>query len=153
VFCQNCHRRDVYGDFGFNPTPKTGPVAGSVYTFSRQSHPADSSNGASIAYRTKWGIFCMNCHGGARQGGIHGENLGVGNGGNTALSYSGKRLLGGSSWYAVTRGSSTTAGQCWTKSSTDAVDSCGHVHTGTNFQSGPANYDYESSQGNGGTVR
>jgi hypothetical protein len=153
TFCQNCHRRDVYGDFAFNPTPKTGPVAGSVYTFSRQSHPADSSNGASIVYRTKWGIFCMNCHGGARQGGIHGENLGVGNGGTTALSYSGKRLLGGSSWYAVTRGSTATAGQCWTKGSTDAVDSCGHVHNGVNFQSGTTNYDYESTQGSSPVVR
>jgi predicted CxxxxCH...CXXCH cytochrome family protein len=145
LFCLNCHRGDVYGDFNFGPTPRT-QVAGAVYKFSRQSHPADSNNGSSVGYRTRWGIMCMNCHGGARQGGIHGENLGIGNGGTTALSYSGKRLLGGASWYAVTRGSPATAGQCWTKGNTDAVDGCGHAHPGVAFESGVANYDYESTQ-------
>jgi hypothetical protein len=150
--CVNCHRRDVYGDFTFFPTPGT-PVAGATYTFSRQNHPPDSGAADSLNYRSRWGIACMNCHGGARQGGIHGENLGVGNNGTTALSHSGKRLLAGSSWFAVTRSSATTAGQCWTKAGTDAVDSCGHSHSGVSFQSGAANYDYESTAGSSPVVR
>jgi hypothetical protein len=148
ILCLNCHRRDVYGDFGFVPTPSTA-VAGAIYKFSRQDHPADKSNGSSASYRTNWGITCMNCHAGARQGGIHGLNLGRGNGQAATISYSGRRLLAGSSWYAVTRSSASTAGQCWTKSNTDAVDTCGHTHSGVNFQSGAANYDYESTQGGG----
>lgn len=146
--CLNCHRKDVYGDYTVLATPGT-VVAGMVYTFSRQNHPADKDNGSSVDYRTRWGIMCMNCHGGARQGGIHGQNLGIGNGGATAASYSGRRLLAGSSWFAVTRSSTATAGQCWTKGTADAVDSCGHSHSGVAFQSGTANYDYESTQGGG----
>jgi hypothetical protein len=144
VFCINCHRRDVYGDYGYNASSSSATQA----KFSRQTHPADSANASSLTYRTRWGIICMNCHGGARQGGIHGENLGQGKGG-VGGSYSGKRLLGGASWYAVTRGSPTVAGQCWTKGNTDAVDGCGHAHSGVNFQSGVANYDYESTQTSG----
>jgi hypothetical protein len=92
----------------------------------------------------------MNCHGGARQGAIHGLNLGKGSNG-TGGSYSGRRLLAGSSWFAVTRSSATTAGTCWTKGATDAVDNCGHSHSGVAFQSGPANYDYESTAAPGTT--
>jgi hypothetical protein len=148
--CINCHRRDVYGDYGLVVTPRS-PVAGAVYTFSRQNHPADKDNGSSASYRTMWGIMCFNCHGGARQGGIHGLNLGIGNNGTTAASYSGRRLLAGSSWYAVTRSSTTTAGTCFTKGATDAVDNCGHAHGGVAFQSGTANYDYESTASPGTT--
>jgi hypothetical protein len=147
--CINCHRRDVYGDYTYLPTPKT-PVANAIYTFSRQNHPPDNANGSSASYRTRWGIECMNCHGGARQGAIHGLNLGKGSNG-TGGSYSGRRLLAGSSWFAVTRSSATTAGTCWTKGATDAVDNCGHSHSGVAFQSGPANYDYESTAAPGTT--
>jgi hypothetical protein len=148
--CINCHRRDVYGDYTYVPTPRTA-VAGAIYKFARQDHPADKNNGSSASYRTRWGIECMNCHGGARQGAIHGLNLGRGNGQTATISYSGRRLLAGSSWYAVARSSTTTAGLCWTKSNTDAVDNCGHAHTGQGFESGTANYDYESTQSPGTT--
>jgi hypothetical protein len=149
LLCINCHRRDVYGDLGLVVTPRTA-VAGAVYKFSRQDHPADKNNGSSASYRTRWGLMCLNCHGGARQGAIHGVNLGKGNGG-TAGSYSGKRLLAGSSWYAVTRSSTTTIGSCWTKGTADAVDNCGHTHTALDFESGTANYDYESTASPGTT--
>jgi len=136
--CLNCHRRNVYGDQAFFPTITAAPG-----NYARQGHPADSGNHSSLEDRNKWGIVCMNCHGGARIGQIHGSNLGKG-GGGVGASYSGRRLLAGSTWYAVTRSSTTAAGSCWTKGSTDAVDNCAHTHAGDSFQSGVANYNYES---------
>jgi hypothetical protein len=137
--CLNCHRRDVYGDFNYwNHTYKLYP---------RQEHPIDKGKNHSFKKRPKWGIVCMNCHGGARIGGIHGLNMGKGNNGS-AGSYSGKRLLAGSSWYAVTRSSTSQAGSCWTKGSTDAVDNCAHTHSNDQFLSGnngKANYDYDTN--------
>ncbi len=140
--CSNCHRMDVYGSFSNNaPANKT---------YSRQSHPVDSSNIYSLSTFPRWGIGCMNCHGGARAGGIHGENLGMGGGAASGVSYAGRRLLGGANWYEVTRGSTQTAGSCWTNKTTDAVNNCNHATAGVAFQSGVANYDYQSTQ-TGGT--
>lgn len=137
--CLNCHRRDVYGDYTYSSPTSAG--------YARQSHPIDAGKNHSLEYRTNWGIPCMNCHGGARIGQIHGSNLGRGFNG-AGGSYSGRRLLAGSSWYAVTRSSTTTAGACWTKGATDAVDNCGHTHGGIDFLSGTngmANYNYETA--------
>lgn len=135
LFCLNCHRRDVYGDYNYTSPASPG--------YSRQSHPVDSGS-HSLTAKNKWGIVCMNCHGGARTGGIHGENLGKGFNGSGG-SYSGKRLLGGSTWYAVTRSTTASAGSCWTKGSVDAVDNCAHSHNGVSFTSGAANYDYDTN--------
>ena len=151
--CVNCHRRDVYGDLDH-----TAPA---YYAYARQEHPIDMGKNHSLesGYVSKWGIPCMNCHGGARIGGIHGSNLGKGAGGSGG-SYSGKRLLNGSNWYAVTRSTTAAAGQCWTKGSADAVDNCAHSHGGVDFLSGDsdrigsgggvstagqATYDYDSN--------
>lgn len=138
--CLNCHRRDVYGDYNV-----TAPA---LNLYPRQEHPVDKGKNHSLQYRSNWGIPCMNCHGGARIGQIHGSNLGIGNGGATAASYSGRRLLAGSSWYAVTRSGTAAGGACWTKGATDSVDNCGHTHSGVGFLSGAtagrATYDYES---------
>ena len=135
--CLNCHRRDVYGDYAF--------AAPTSANYGRQTHPADAGRDHSLQDRSAWGIACMNCHGGARIGQIHGSNLGKGNGGVTALSYSGRRLLAGSSWYAVTRGSTTVAGKCWTKGGADEVNTCGRAHDAAPFESGVANYNYDSA--------
>ena len=138
-FCLNCHRRDVYGDYNYWGQPYSN--------YPRQEHPIDKGKNHSFKKRPKWGIVCMNCHGGARIGGIHGLNLGKGDNGN-AGSYSGKRLLAGSSWYAVTRSSTTQPGSCWTKANTDAVDNCAHDHRNVQFLSGnggKAYYDYDTN--------
>lgn len=130
-FCINCHRKDVYGDYG---------VAGANPTWSRQAHPIDSSGTArSLGKKTRWGSVCMNCHAGARAGAIHGLNLGKG---GAAGSYSGKRLLAGAVWYGVTRSTTTTAGTCYVKSATtDAVSNCGNSSNGT----------FQGTGGTGGT--
>jgi len=134
LFCINCHRRDVYGDDGF-----TSP--GSA-TFARQTHPVD--NGQAHSTKPKWGIICLNCHGGARIGTIHGTSLGRGANG-VAGSYSGKRLLAGAAWYGVTRGTTTVTGACWTKAAADSVNNCARAHTNQTFSSGNANYNYDSN--------
>lgn len=139
-FCQNCHRRDVYGD----PTLTAPPNA----FFSRQPHPVDRSTANALTALTTWGISCMNCHGGARIGGIHGSNLGKGKGGVAGSNYSGRRLLNGATWAAVKRSTTTTAGACWTKGTTDAVTNCSQSHSNTGFggaNSGKATYDFDST--------
>jgi len=136
--CINCHRRDCYGDYQFEPATSGSGL------YPRQQHTPDNGNKSSTTVKPKWGIICMNCHGGARVGGIHGQNFGQGAGGS-AGSYSGKRLLAGAVWYGVTRSTTTTAGQCWTKGGTDDVSNCGHSHSGTGFQSGVAKYDYDTN--------
>lgn len=138
--CLNCHRRDVYGDYNY-----TAPT---YNLYPRQEHPIDKSKNHSLTIRSGWGIVCMNCHGGARIGQIHGSNLGRGIAG-TGGSNSGKRLLAGASWVAVTRSGTAASGTCWTKGSTDTVDNCGHSHAGVGFLSGAtagrATYDYDSA--------
>jgi len=140
--CLNCHRRDAYGDLNLYPSITVAPA-----TYPRQGHPPDSGDKTSLSDNNKWGIPCMNCHGGARIGQIHGSNLGLGRlaGAAAGASYSGRRLLAGSTWYSVTRSSTTVAGKCWTKNSTDSVDNCAHRHQGDTFESGFARYDYESA--------
>ncbi len=133
--CINCHWRDVYGDQSF-----TGPAHAS---YSRQTHPVDRAGGdATKGTYNSWGIGCMNCHGGARVGEIHGSNLGRGGGLGTP-SYSGKRLLAGANWYGLKRSVGATAGQCWVKGSADTVTSCKQGHTGSGFGTGGANYYYD----------
>jgi hypothetical protein len=132
--CLNCHRRDVYGDFDYSTPPQT--------LYSRQPHPPIEFSWANA--KPKWGIICMNCHGGARMGGIHGQNLGNG-GASAGASYSGRNLLGGSWLYSVTRSSTLSVGQHWNKGSADAVNNIAHSHAGNNFagaNSGYATYDY-----------
>ena len=137
VLCLNCHRRDVYGDNAIVPAT-TGPGL-----YSRQQHPPDSSDQSSMSKLPTWGIACMNCHGGAAVGAIHGSNLGLASGKTTSTGYSGKRLLAGAAWYGVLRSSTAAGGKCWAGADS-AVNQCSHTHSGTSFQSGAAKYDYES---------
>lgn len=142
VLCVNCHWREVYGDNNY-----ASPTSGN---WSRVPHPVDGRGDmyvtAFAGNGSKWGIACMTCHGGARSGGIHGENVGVGNNGGTGTpaSQSGKRMLAGSSWYAVTRPTTTSgSGHCWTKAAADSVDTCTHNHKDQTqgFQTATYNYD------------
>ncbi len=134
--CLNCHRSDVYGQSGtYNPTN------GSL---SRQTHvPDGASQGINPSY-TPWGIGCMNCHGGARVGEIHGSNLGAG-GGVAGAGLSGIRLLSGASWAAVKRSVGTTPGQCFTKTGGDNVNTCTAGHASKNFATA-TNYYYDEGR-------
>jgi len=147
-FCLNCHRRDVYGDYGLS----LSGVLNSLY--GRQPHPCDTASGQALGTRSKWGIVCMNCHGGARAGTIHGTNLGYGkgsasSGGLVGGSYSGKRLLAGAYWIAVTRSTVAQKGTCWLKGAQDSVSNCSN-RTGDGVPAGwntTAQYDWDAGPG------
>ncbi len=121
VFCYNCHRRDVYGDANYTSPPNQN--------LSRFDHPYKSQHTSLSLMRAgsnPWGIWCLNCHGGDVEGGIHGTNRGVGQAGQTPM---GKRFLNGyfiKGWTAP--GDGTTKGRCW--------PAC---HRGKSFT---PNYDY-----------
>lgn len=105
----------------------------------------------------------MTCHGGARNGAIHGEKVGHGGGMQqfnptlyNSSSYSGKRMLAGSMLSGVARPSTKTGGACLVKWiwGPDAVDmNTGYLETGAeavhsevnNPDMGLANYDYDSA--------
>ncbi|MFC1943496.1 cytochrome c3 family protein, partial [Chloroflexota bacterium] len=127
IVCYKCHRSDVYG---------TSPSSPSL---SRASHPINSqhTDGADNV----WGIFCLNCHGGATAGGIHGTHAGVGSGGTAPL---GEHFMNGAAMTGFTAGTggSGNSGRCWTKSGTDSVNSCTKGHNGTTGSAFTPNYNY-----------
>jgi predicted CxxxxCH...CXXCH cytochrome family protein len=156
-FCLNCHRADVYGLVtpagvadGYScseivPTQRVTPIA--YANLSRVNHPVDNkahSNAVNQGALTRFGIACMQCHGGGSIGAIHGTNdTDPGPGG----SYRAKRLLVGATWIGVTRATTNAVSgtvKCWTKNAVDAVNTCtvGHANTGGNA----ANYDYDSDR-------
>jgi hypothetical protein len=153
--CLNCHRADVYGmvSAGGSATGSSCSSGGTLTsgipyaTFSRVSHPVDGQNdsngvdaGANSSALTRFGIFCMLCHGGESLSTIHGTSAGVGVGGE---SYRGKRFLAGATWIGVTRATTTQGVSCWTKERGDAVSTCNKGHTGS-LRGNRANYDYDS---------
>lgn len=133
ILCYNCHRRDNYGDVGQsgNDAPQNlGRVRHDV-TQNENTYRADLVN--------KWGIVCMNCHGGDSLGGIHGSSRGLGRGGSNNM---GERFLNGATWNGVNRATTGSQVQCFTKSVTnDAVTNCdgdgGHTPSGRS-----ANYNW-----------
>jgi hypothetical protein len=127
VFCYNCHRREVYGDAGYSQTTENENL-------SRVDHPI---SGQHITTLPKNGIWCMNCHGGATLGGMHGTNMDAGTAGGTNLR--GERFLNGAAILGITRATTTNnSGKCWTKGSTDTVNNCTKGHSGQGFT---ANYN------------
>lgn len=80
-------------------------------------------------------------------GGLHGSNARKGrdssNNQEVGGSYRGKRLLNGATWIGVTRASTSTEAQCWTKAAADTVNACTKGHSGQGGRSA-ANYNYES---------
>ncbi|MFC2072908.1 cytochrome c3 family protein, partial [Chloroflexota bacterium] len=129
IVCYKCHRYDVYGG--------TSPANASL---SRASHPINSSHVDNAD--NVWGIYCLNCHGGATAGGMHGTNAGVGSGGTAPL---GDHFMNGASMTGFTTGvgGSGNSGRCWSKSTTDSVNSCIKGHSGAPGSAGfTPNYDY-----------
>lgn len=115
VVCYLCHAFSVYSG---------GANAG----LSRVGHPISAANHEDNAANA-WGVWCMNCHGGGQQGGIHGTDTGVGPGGGTAAL--GDHFMNGA---AMTGFTYNTGGKiaCWTKSATDLYNTtCTRGHGGT----------------------
>jgi len=138
-FCLNCHRADVYGMVSLDGS-STPPTYANL---ARVTHPVDTkphSNAVKKGALTRWGIFCMQCHGGESIGAIHGTNAGKGPQGN---SYRGKRFLAGATWYGHTRASGNGSNiTCWTKANLDSVNTCTQGHGGTKA-SPTVNYVYD----------
>lgn len=137
IFCYNCHNREVYGDindvaFGTdNVTFKD--------TWTRFPHRWWlNQNGNHLDNNANnWGIFCRNCHGGDKLGGIHGTNRGVGTSGTTMV---GKRFLNGAGVAGWTVGNTTTdSGVFYAKASNDEVTNCSRHSTG---QTWTAQYNF-----------
>lgn len=127
LICYKCHRRDVYGDDGYNPPNPT---------LSRMSHPANA--GHTLGTRNGWGIWCMSCHGGATEGGIHGTNIGIVGPG---LSPVGRHFMNGAAIAAFTEDAGGSNLQCWGKGVNDGV----YVLNCTNHSGGRTtgfNYNY-----------
>ncbi|HBG47351.1 MAG TPA: hypothetical protein DDW94_10240 [Deltaproteobacteria bacterium] len=145
-FCYNCHRRDVYGDEGYE-----GPEA----NFSRVTHPVDGLGTSSPFYQNgadtgnagnKFGILCLSCHGGAydsttnQMKGIHGSNAAAGPlSGSDPLGY---RLMNGACVESYTRPSTTVDGRLEFRSVTPATDKvCNKNFTNFNIPAARANYN------------
>ncbi len=153
-FCLNCHRADVYGlvtsggnsnGISCNNTDQTTQVNPILYgNLSRVTHPVDNnpeSNSVSDGALTRFGVYCLQCHGGEGIGAIHGTNALRGPNLN-GDSFRGKRFLAGATWFGHTRASTTAAVQCWTKNDLDTVNTCSQGHGGSSGRM--ANYNYDS---------
>jgi hypothetical protein len=152
IFCYNCHRRDIYGDVGLsgaaNNSNETPNFAESL--LSRVPHdPTGNSSTYAAATVNKWGIVCMNCHGGDSLGGIHGSSAQIGRvtttggaGATYGANNRGERFLNGATWIGVTRATTAVGVTCWTKGtySNDNVTNCTRGHAGT--AGNRANYNY-----------
>ena len=124
VICFKCHRYAVY----YNDT----------VAISRFSHPTNGNMRDNTA--NAFGIWCMNCHGGNPEGGIHGSNLGKGASGANNIS---DHFMNGAHIVGMTYGTGGVAksGSCWTLNGTSAyaIANCGTHKGGRTFD--PA-YDY-----------
>ena len=122
VFCFNCHKYDVYDPGGSAPE------------LARVEHPISGQHTTPPVN----GIWCMNCHGGGVLGGMHGSNQGVGPaGGDSPL---GERFFMGAAITGYTQPTTQKGiGECFTKSSTDSVNTCTRGHNPMGFD---ADQDY-----------
>lgn len=151
TFCFNCHRRDVYNFLATTPvyTDKTNN-----YTYARFSHyqvaagggPSDIDGDAN--FDNKWGIPCMQCHGGAKTGAIHGdwETKWFGYSATTLSRPVGVRLLDGAVGHheAIPGATGAALGiRCYTLGG--ALGSCSSTHnTKSLAYSAAYNYSYTS---------
>lgn len=156
VFCFNCHRRDVYGDVGLTGSTADANNPSTTVTdalMSRISHdPTGDDNTYAAGNVSKWGIVCMNCHGGGSLGGLHGANdmkardYSTGNIGDTVnMDFSGERLLNGATFVGSRRATTGAAAMFWTKAGLnypvpDEVNGSSQSLNGANGDT--ANYDY-----------
>jgi hypothetical protein len=119
---------------------------------SRFDHEDAISAGACNQVYNSYGISCMNCHGGDasvgspdgstnKLGGIHGSYQGTGSQG---VNNVGERLLNGACWEGHKRdtdGSGAITGSCYTKDSSDDVNTCTR-HGGGRAYGSDTNYAY-----------
>jgi predicted CXXCH cytochrome family protein len=133
VFCYNCHKRDVYGDGPANYNPPDADYSRWGHDKKEDDHQDPTLN--------RWGIGCLNCHGGdgmfwnsdgTRGGGIHGSNRPE----NPSVSGDeplGKRMMNGAALKAYKKDTCKIYG----KGSSDAVNKCtrhsGGVSAGCNY--------------------
>ncbi|MDH4101730.1 MAG: hypothetical protein OEV28_14290, partial [Nitrospirota bacterium] len=152
MFCYSCHRRDVYGvkaaggssyggwgGWGDGAGGEPGFNSGtySHMRYSRlNSHPPMSVEMSG----NKWGVWCMNCHGGDSMGGLHGSNKssssssgGWSGGGSTPM---GVRLRNGA---AVTGHSISSGGGSCSWGNATSFSSCSGWSGSASYS---ANYNY-----------
>lgn len=158
VICFNCHRRDVYGDVGLTGATADADNANTTVSpdalMGRVNHdPTGDNNSYSSGNVNKWGIVCMNCHGGDSLGGLHGATRFKGWDYNTAavgdaanMQFSGKRFLNGAVLVGVKRPATGAPGKFWTKAGLnypvpDEVNVSNQSLNGANGDN--ANYDYD----------
>jgi hypothetical protein len=145
-FCTNCHRGDVYGvsdDSASDPAVEAYTVAENLSRFDHASAIGEdkcANPNSTLAGKNgnKWGIGCLNCHGGNEPGGIHGSARGKTGSGT---SPSGKHFVNGAAWNGHTLNEGTGKGTCFTKSSTDVVNTCTQ-HSGGKDYASNTNYSY-----------
>jgi hypothetical protein len=148
-FCTNCHRGDVYGvsdDNASDPAVEAYTVAENLSRFDHAS--AIGEDKCANPYSTlagkngnKWGIGCMNCHGGNEPGGIHGSARGKTGSG---ASPSGKHFVNGAAWNGHTLNEGVGKGTCFTKTpaqTPDNVNTCS-AHGGGKDYASNTNYAY-----------
>lgn len=121
VICYKCHDYQVYDNSGANQTR------------SRVSHPLNAANHYSSSNVKNFvGIWCMNCHGGGINGGIHGTDTGVGGAGGATRM--GEHFMTGSSIIGFTYDNGAGKVACWTKGTADVFDvSCAQGHSNKVF--------------------
>lgn len=123
VVCYLCHNFDVYSASGTNQA------------WSRASHPVAASHDDNAA--NAYGVWCMNCHGGAQNGGMHGTDSGVGTSGATAL---GDHFMNGAAMAGFTYNAGGGKFECWTRA-TNAYNLTCTQHAGGKQASYNFNYN------------
>src|SRR3989338_10430133 len=121
VLCFKCHRYDVYHASGANRTR------------SRVTHPINTNH--DVNTDNAFTIWCLNCHGGGANGGIHGSNAGVGSG----QDYLGLHFMNGAAMTGFDYDDGSGGIDCWTNNNPTAYDlSCASGHSGNKA----ANYNF-----------
>ncbi|MEW6202410.1 MAG: hypothetical protein AB1546_10560, partial [bacterium] len=126
VICFKCHRFRVY----YNGEYSAGNYG------SRITHPMNANHVDNTA--NVFGIWCLTCHAGGVEGGIHGTNAAVGSKGVDPL---GRHFMNGASLVGFSEDVGSSKFTCWTKSATDAymTVNCSKHDKG---RTEPFNYNY-----------
>lgn len=127
VVCYLCHKYEVY----------SGNGAAAVVSLSRVDHPVSTNH--DVNANNVWNIWCMSCHGGMNNGGMHGSDTGVGWGGGVTAQ--GDHFMNGAALTGFSyRDGGASKVACWSKNGTDGFNTgCTQNHGGTNQGT---NYDY-----------
>lgn len=118
VLCFNCHNYNVYHD----------GAAG----ISRVNHPMSTMGNHGNNSDNAFGIWCMSCHGGAVEGGIHGTNAGPGSSGFGTANL-GDHFMNGAAIIGFTHDDGSGHISCWSTTGKTTYDlNCAHSHKGVN---------------------